>query len=160
MRIPSKCKRERPCHTILQPGFLNRYLRDSTLLSSSTLRIQFKNRGGRGIIGDVASLLRYLIPCSFMYSKHLSSLTIDCSSTNDFIIRSKSTSVKRILVNNKIINYCDLLASLIIMILKYQEYIRFIFAYESTMLPQVKNTIILDSDMHRRIDLCTVCPLF
>src|SRR6266487_3364424 len=94
MRIPSKSKRERPCHTILQPGFLNRYLRDSTLLSSSTLRIQFKNRGGRGIIGDVASLLRYLIPCSFMYSKHLSSLTIDCSSTNDFIIRSKSTFVK------------------------------------------------------------------
>jgi len=130
------------------------------LFQNGTYCIQFKNRGGRGFIGDGASLLQYPFPCSFLHSKHLSSLTIDCSSTNDFIIRSKSTSVKRILVNNKIINYCDLLASLIIMILKYQEYIRFIFAYESTMLPQVKNTIILDSDMHRRIDLCTVCPLF
>ena len=89
------------------------------LFQNGTYCIQFKNRGGRGFIGDGASLLQYPFPCPFIHSKHLSSLTIDCSSTNDFIIRSKSTSVKRVLANNKIINHWDLLASLIITILKY-----------------------------------------
>lgn len=158
--MPPNNRRGNLCYTVRQTRFLNKYLRDPILFQNGTYCIQFKNRGGRGFIGDGASLLQYPFPCSFMHSKHFSSLTIDCSSTNDFIIRSKLTSVKRILVNNKIINYCEILASIIIMILKYQEYIRFIFAYESTMLPQVKNTIILDSDMHRRIDLCTVCQLF
>jgi len=120
--MPSRNRSARLFYNTLRSRSLNKYLGRPTMIlfQDTTFCNQFTNRGGRGFIGNAVSLARYPFPCSFLLSKHLSSLTIECSSSNDFIIRSKSTSVKQMLVNNKIINVCDSPASLIIMILIYQ----------------------------------------